>query len=331
MGLDEFDRIKKYFRPLASNERGALKLLDDAAVLPVEDTSKIVISADALVEGIHYFGEEEADLIAQKSLRTNLSDMAAMGAAPWVYTLSLSIGPIVRGGLDQWLGSFVKGLKKDQNKYDIGLVGGDTVIGSGPTVISITILGKANSGTIITRNGASVDDDIYVSGTIGDSAIGLKIIKEPINELAWSDQLYLKDRYYLPRPRVKLGMGLVGVASAAMDVSDGLIQDLEHLCSASNLGASINWPRLPLSKPVEHLLSKKIIPISVIANGGDDYELLFTAPKRLRARVAAIAKASGVVVTRIGHTNKGSGVRLLDETNSSINLIGTGFKHDEIV
>ena len=126
-------------------------------------------------------------------------------------------------------------------------------------------------------------------------------------------------------------MRLVGAASAAMDVSDGLIQDLEHLCSASNLGAIINWPRLPLSKPVEHLLSKKIIPISVIANGGDDYELLFTAPKRLRAKVEDIAKATGVVVTRIGHTINGSGVRLLDETNSSINLIGAGFKHDQIV
>ena len=328
MGLDEFDRIKKYFRPLASIERGSLNLLDDAAVLPVGDASKIVISTDALVEGIHFFGEEEVDLIAQKSLRTNLSDMAAMGATPWVYTLSLSLGPVIKGTLDQWLTSFVKGLKKDQDKYDVGLVGGDTVTGSGPTMISITILGRADPRGVITRNGASIYDDIYVSGTIGDSAAGLKIIKEPVNYLADSDQLYLKCRYYLPNPRVKLGQALVGIASAAMDISDGLVQDLGHLCSASSLGAIVNWPMLPLSKGVEQLLHKKTIPTSLIVNGGDDYELLFTAPKRLRTKVEAIAKASDVVVTRIGHMINGSGVSLLDKTDRLINSIGTGFKHD---
>ena len=328
MGLDEFDRIKKYFRPLASIERGSLNLLDDAAVLPVDDASRIVISTDSLVEGIHFFGEEEVDLIAQKSLRTNLSDMAAMGATPWVYTISLSLGPVIKGTRDQWVASFVEGLKKDQDKYDVRLIGGDTVTSSGPTVISITILGRADPRGVITRNGASVYDDIYVSGTIGDSAAGLKIIKEPVNYLTDSDQLYLKCRYYLPNPRVKLGQALVGIASAAMDVSDGLIQDLGHLCSASSLGAIVNWPMLPLSKGVEQLLHKKAIPTSLIVNGGDDYELLFTAPKRLRTKVKAIAKASDVVVTRIGHMINGSGVSLLDKSDRLINSIGTGFKHD---
>ena len=328
MGLDEFDRIKKYFRPLASIERGSLNLLDDAAVVPVDDDSKIVISTDALVEGTHFFGEEEVDLIAQKSLRTNLSDMAAMGATPWGYTLSLSLGPLLKGTLEQWVASFVKGLKKDQDTYDIGLIGGDTVTGSGPTVISITIIGRADPRGVITRNGASVYDDIYVSGTIGDSAAGLKIIKEPVNDLAHSEQLYLKERYYLPNPRVKLGRSLVGIASAAMDISDGLVQDLGHLCSASSLGAIVNWPLLPLSKGVKQLFQKKTISTSLIVNGGDDYELLFTAPKRLRNRVEAIAKASDVVVTRIGHMINGSGVSLLDNTDRLINSIGTGFKHD---
>ena len=328
MGLDEFDRIKKYFRPLTSIECGSLNLLDDAAVLPVDDASKIVISADALVEGIHFLGEEDIDLIAQKSLRTNLSDMAAMGATPWVYTLSLSLGPLLKGTLEQWVASFVKGLKKDQDTYDIGLIGGDTVTGSGPTVISITIIGRADPRGVITRNGASVNDDIYVSGTIGDSAAGLKIIKEPVNDLAHSEQLYLKERYYLPNPRVKLGRSLVGIASAAMDISDGLVQDLGHLCSASSLGAIVNWPLLPLSKGVKQLFQKKTISTSLIVNGGDDYELLFTAPKRLRNRVEAIAKASDVVVTRIGHMINGSGVSLLDKTDRVINSIGTGFKHD---
>ena len=146
--------------------------------------------------------------------------------------------------------------------------------------------------------------------------------------MADSDQLYLKCRYYLPNPRVKLGQALVGIASAAMDISDGLIQDLGHLCSASSLGAIVNMPMLPLSKGVEQLLHKKTIPTSLIVNGGDDYELLFTAPKRLRTKVEAIAKASDVVVTRIGHMINGSGVSLLDKTDRLINSIGTGFKHD---
>ena len=222
----------------------------------------------------------------------------------------------------------MEGLKKDQDKYDVGLVGGDTVTGSGPTMISITILGRADPRGVITRNGASVYDDIYVSGTIGDSAAGLKIIKEPVNYLADSDQLYLKCRYYLPNPRVKLGQALVGIATAAMDISDGLIQDLGHLCSAASLGAIVNWPMLPLSKGVEQLLHKKAISTSLIVNGGDDYELLFTVPKRLRTKVEAIAKASDVVVTRIGHMINGSGVSLLDKTDRLINSIGTGFKHD---
>mgnify|MGYP003977353235 FL=1 len=327
MGLDEFDRIKKYFKPLASAERGSLDLLDDAAVLPIGSASELVISTDALVEGIHYVGDEDASLIAQKSLRTNLSDMAAMGAAPWAYTLSLILDPLKKCSADQWLDSFVAGLQIDQNKYDVRLIGGDSVVGAGPTVISITIIGKLNNKGPLVRSGALQNDDIYVSGTIGDSAAGLQVIKGSLDFLDLSDQIYLKNRYYLPQPRVALGSALVGLASAAMDVSDGLIQDMGHLCSASGLAAVINWPNVPLSPPVITLLESKSISISAIINGGDDYELLFTAPSILRPDIEELSKKTEVPLTRIGYMTEGADVLLMDKENQLISLAGAGFKH----
>jgi thiamine-monophosphate kinase len=327
MGLDEFDRIKKYFKPLASLERGSLDLRDDAAVLPVGSDSELVISTDALVEGIHYVGDEDASLIAQKSLRTNLSDMAAMGATPWAYTLSLILDPIKKCSADQWLDSFVAGLQVDQNEYGVRLIGGDSVVGAGPTVISITIIGKLNNKAPLIRSGALQNDDIYVSGTIGDSAVGLQIVTGSLDFLDLSDQAYLKNRYYLPQPRVTLGMALVGLASAAMDVSDGLIQDMGHLCSASGLGAIINWPNVPLSRPVMTLLENKSISISTIINGGDDYELLFTAPSILRMDIEELSKKIEVPVTRIGYMAEGADVLLMNKENQLISLTGTGFKH----
>ena len=327
MGLDEFDRIKKYFKPLASAERGSLDLLDDAAVLPIGSDSELVISTDALVEGIHYVGDEDASLIAQKSLRTNLSDMAAMGAAPWAYTLSLILDPLKKCSADQWLDSFVAGLQIDQNKYDVCLIGGVSVVGAGPTVISITIIGKLNNKGPLVRSGALQNDDIYVSGTIGDSAAGLQVIKGSLDFLDFSDQIYLKNRYYLPQPRVALGLALVGLASAAMDVSDGLIQDMGHLCSASGLAAVINWPNVPLSPPVITLLESKSISISAIINGGDDYELLFTAPSILRPDIEELSKKTEVPLTRIGYMTEGADVLLMDKENQLISVAGAGFKH----
>ena len=327
MGLDEFDRIKKYFKPLASAERGSLDLLDDAAVLPIGSASELVISTDALVEGIHYVGDEDASLIAQKSLRTNLSDMAAMGAAPWAYTLSLILDPLKKCSADQWLDSFVAGLQIDQNKYDVRLIGGDSVVGAGPTVISITIIGKLNNKGPLVRSVALQNDDVYVSGTIGDSAAGLQVIKGSLDFLDLSDQIYLKNRYYLPQPRVALGSALVGLASAAMDVSDGLIQDMGHLCSASGLAAVINWPNVPLSPPVITLLESKSISISAIINGGDDYELLFTAPSILRPDIEELSKKTEVPLTRIGYMTEGADVLLMDKENQLISLAGAGFKH----
>jgi thiamine-monophosphate kinase len=327
MKMNEFDRIKKYFKPLASLERGSLNLSDDAALLPVQDFSKLIISTDALVQGIHFIGDESADLIGQKCLRANLSDMAAMGATPWAYTLSLILGSTPKNSPESWLKSFVVGLAKDQDTYDVRLVGGDSVVGFGPTMISITILGKTNKNGVLRRDAAGNNDDIYVSGTVGDSAVGLQIIKGSIKCLDNIDQGYLIDRYRLPQPRVELGVALVGVASAAMDISDGLVQDIGHICSESGLAARINWPSIPLSKSIKLLVDNQKVPISLVMNGGDDYELLFTAPIKLRGSIEKISRDTKTLITRIGRMAAGSNVLVLDNDERPIASMGTGFRH----
>ena len=226
-----------------------------------------------------------------------------------------------------WLKGFVAGLAKDQETYDVRLVGGDTVVGTGPTVISITILGRVNENCVLRRDGAHDNDDIYVSGTVGDSAVGLQILKGSIKCLDDLDQVYLIDRYRLPQPRVELGVALVGVASAAMDVSDGLVQDIGHLCSESGLAARINWPSIPLSKSIKLLVENQKIPISLVMNGGDDYELLFTAPIKLRNSVEKISRDTKTVITRIGCMAAGSNVLVLDNDERPIASMGTGFRH----
>ena len=327
MKMNEFDRIRKYFKPLASLERGSLNLSDDAAMLPVQDLSELIISTDALVQGIHFFGDEGADLIGQKCLRTNLSDMAAMGATPWTYTLSLILGSTLKNSPESWLKNFVAGLAKDQETYDVRLVGGDSVVGLGTTVISITILGKTNKNAVLRRDGARNNDDIYVSGTVGDSAVGLQIIKGTIKCLDNVDQVYLMDRYRLPQPRVKLGTALVEVASSAMDISDGLVQDIGHICTESGLAARINWPSIPLSESIKLLVDNQKIPISLVMNGGDDYELLFTAPIKLRGSIEKISRDTNTPITRIGRMAAGSDVIVLDNDERSIVPMGTGFRH----
>ena len=278
MGLGEFDRIEKFFKPLAAHSPGALGLSDDAAVLPVAGLAGLVISTDALVEGVHFRVDDPAELIARKALRTNLSDLAAMGAEPWVYTLALALGPLGGAPVDLWVAGLAAGLANDQEEFSIGLIGGDSVSTPGPVMVSITIFGKQGADGVLTRSGAAAGDDIYVSGTIGDAALGLKILSGALTGLDPETSALLVDRYHLPRPRVNLGMALAGCASAAMDVSDGLAQDLTHLCKASGVAGEISVKDIPLSRAAGLLLADGLASVEDICGGGDDYELLFTAP-----------------------------------------------------
>jgi thiamine-monophosphate kinase len=327
MGLGEFGRIDRYFKPLAAGFPGALGLGDDAAVLPVSALAGLVVSTDAVVAGVHFRTDDPADLIARKALRTNLSDMAAMGAEPWVYTLTLALGPSEADMADEWVARLAGGLALDQETYGIHLIGGDSVSTPGPTLLSITIFGRQAGAAVLRRSGAREGDDIYVSGTIGDAALGLKLLNGEIAPGDPASAAELVGRYHLPRPRLRLGLALVGCASAAMDVSDGLVQDLSHICAASHAGGVIRWPDVPLSGPARRSLDGGAASIGDILAGGDDYELLFTAPRSAQDEVARRAGAAGTAISRIGRIEAGSGVSVRDQDGRLVPLARLGYRH----
>jgi thiamine-monophosphate kinase len=288
----EFARIAQYFRPLAGP--GALALGDDAAVFIPPQGRELVVAADAMVSGVHFLPDDAPALIARKLLRTNLSDLAAMGAAPLGYLLTVSVP---RGTDESWFAGFSAGLAADQVEFGIHLLGGDTTSTPGPISLSLTILGSLAPGTALRRNGAEAGDDIWVSGTIGDGALGLLAAKR---ELADPDG-FLSDRYHLPQPRLALGLALVGIAHAAMDVSDGLVQDLSHICRASGLAAEIRSIDVPLS-PAARAANR----LELCLTGGDDYELLFAASPAAADQIRAVSRATGIAVTRIGTFRPGA-------------------------
>jgi thiamine-monophosphate kinase len=327
MGLGEFGRIDRFFKPLAAGFPGALDLADDAAVLAVSGLTGVVVSTDAVVCGVHFRPDDPADLVARKALRTNLSDLAAMGAEPWVYTLTLAAGPGSAQETDAWAEALASGLAEDQALFGIHLIGGDSVSTPGPTWLSITIFGRQDPGRVLKRSGARSGDDIYVSGTIGDAALGLKILNGDIADASQGEAAALIDRYRLPRPRVGLGLELAGLAGAAMDVSDGLAQDLGHICAASGVAAELLAPDVPLSEAARGLLSAGRATLEDILGGGDDYELLFTAPQSARAALAEAAARAGVPIARIGRIVDGSSVTVRDGDGRVVPLRRLGYRH----
>jgi thiamine-monophosphate kinase len=239
--LGEFQLIAKYFAPLSANAEGAFGLTDDAASVRLKEGRELVVTVDALVEGVHFFAEDPAREIAQKGLRVNLSDLAAKGAAPEGYLLSLSLPSWVDDG---WLAQFASGLAFDQTRYGISLIGGDTTSTPGPLTLSITALGSVEEGRMIRRSGAKPGDLVFVSGAIGDAGAGLTVLKGEGGALSASDREFLIGRYRLPEPRLALGRHLVGTASASLDISDGLVADLGHVAETSGVRV-VGEPRPP--------------------------------------------------------------------------------------
>ena len=328
MTLGEFERIDKYFRPLAVNSLGALNLADDAAVLPVSELSGLVVSTDAIVEGVHFLPDDPADLVGRKALRTNLSDLAAMGACPWAYTMTLALGTSARVAPEAWLAALAAGLGSDQSIYGIGLVGGDSVSTRGPTILSITVFGKVGAKGVLSRSGASPGDDLYVSGTIGDAYVGLKVLSgELVGSVGELEGADLISRYRLPEPRVSLGIDITECANAAMDISDGLVQDLGHLCRASGVSAVVKFDDVPFSSSVRGLFEAGTVSVEDLLSGGDDYELLFSAPNSAREQIARRANAAGVVVSRIGFCGAGEGVSILDSAEQVLSMRRVGYRH----
>lgn len=288
----EFALIARHFRPLAGE--GALDLLDDAAVLDLPAGRRLVIAADAMVEGVHWLPDDPPGTVGRKLLRVNLSDLAAMGAAPLGYLMTTSFA---RAVTEAWIAGFARGLAEDQRAFGLSALGGDTTSTPGPTCLSLTILGTVAPGAVLTRAGARPGDEIWVSGTIGDGALGLRVLR---GELPGDAEGYLARRYRLPEPRLALGQAIAGLARAGMDVSDGLVQDLGHLCRAGGCGAAIEAAAVPLSPAARALLARDPALLPALLTGGDDYELLFAAGPADAGAVQARAAAAGVAVTRIG-------------------------------
>lgn len=315
----EFGRIARLFRPLAAGLPGARGLLDDAGVLAVPTGRDLLVTTDAMVEGVHYLPGEPADRLARKLLRVNLSDLAAMGAVPLAYTLTTALPK----DLDpRWLDRFASGLAADQALWGCALLGGDSVSTPGPPLVSLTLFGHAAPGGAVPRDGARPNDRVWVSGTVGDAALGLIAARDGIAGLSPADADALTDRYHLPTPRLALGAGLVGRASAMLDLSDGLFGDLGHLCRASGgrasgVGAEIAQTALPFSPAARAALALQPALAETALAGGDDYELLFTAGPEHDAALADLAARTGTPLTAIGRITDGGGIRLHDAAGRS--------------
>jgi thiamine-monophosphate kinase len=322
--LDEFALIATYFEPLARSSPGSLGLLDDAALLNVEPGRTLVLAADMAVEGVHFAESDPPALIGRKVLRYNLSDLAAMGAAPLGYLLTLAMP---KGRSSDWVAALAEGLAQDQDEFRITLLGGDTSATPGPAALSITVVGSVGPGEALLRSGARPGDAVFVSGTIGDGTLGLRSAKGPLGALSAAERTYLEDRYRLPRPRLDLGRALVGVASAAIDVSDGLIADLGHVCEASGAGTVIEAAEVPLSPEARHAVSAGEASLAELLTGGDDYELLFCVPVDRLDAIDGLVRAGNVAVTRIGVIGEGSGVQVLGEDRKALSFEGEGYRH----
>jgi len=265
----EFALIARHFAPLAGP--GALGLGDDAALLDPPPGRQLVLAADAMVAGVHFLPDDPSETIGRKLLRVNLSDLAAMGAAPLGYLMTLALP---RGLPDAWLAAFAAGLAADQRAFGLTLLGGDTVGTDGPLTLSLTIIGHVAPGQALRRVGALPGDLLCVTGTIGDGALGLRVLRDGLADA----EGHLARRYRLPEPRLALGQALAGAAHAALDVSDGLVQDVGHLCRAAGCGAIIDAAAVPLSPAARACVTADPALLSVVLTGGDDYELAVAMP-----------------------------------------------------
>jgi thiamine-monophosphate kinase len=325
MARGEFETIAALFAPLTRGHPAALGLKDDAACLRLSARDELIVTADALVAGVHFFDGDPPDDIARKALRTNLSDLAAKGARPVGYFLSI-MRP--RGWTDARLAAFARGLAADGAAFGIPLLGGDSTSTPGPFSVAITALGTMRRGKMLRRDGARDGDDLWVSGSIGDGALGLLVASEKLKKLAASRRAALLLRYRVPQPRLALGQALVGIAHAAMDVSDGLAADLGHICRASAVGATVELDAVPFSTAVQAAIRLDGKLRAAAISGGDDYELLFAAPPSARAAVLKASRKSGTPVARIGHfSGRRPVVRIVDSQSRVLRLAQAGFTH----
>lgn len=322
--MDEFTLISELLAPLSRGEPGALNLTDDGALIAPAEGRCLVMTKDMLVAGVHFLADDDPGLIARKLLRVNLSDLAAMGAAPRAYLLGLALPNSVGEG---WLRGFVEGLARDQAAYDITLIGGDTVSTDGPFTASLTALGEVRAGHELRRVGAVAGDLVFLSGSLGDAALGLAVLTGALKGLDDDAEAALRDRYHLPRPRLDLGRRLYGLARGLIDVSDGLIADLGHICTASGVGAEIDAPKVPLSVAARAALDLDPDLLATVLGGGDDYELLFSAAPGAVGQIADLAGELDLPITAIGRIAGESGVVVRDKNGLPMEIESSGWRH----
>jgi thiamine-monophosphate kinase len=320
--------IAAYFRPLATHP-GALKLTDDTALLSPPAGHDLVLTADAVIGGVHFFPEDEADMVAKKALRVNLSDLAAKGAKPIGFLLTLALPKSVP---ETWVELFARGLGSDAEQYECPLLGGDSVRTTGPIAISITALGSVPANTMVRRSGARAGDAVVVTGTIGDAALGLELRDAVTAAKRWKlDNKYsyqLMRRYLLPQPRNVLAEAIRLNASAAMDVSDGLVGDLIKLCAVSGVSADIDVAQVPLSEAATSVVASEAAAIEKVLTGGDDYEIVCTVPQGRLADFRAAADAARVPVAEIGRvTAAKTPPRFLGRDGKPMQFKQTSFSH----
>lgn len=322
----EFDIIKRYFAPLAT-EKGAFGLEDDAA-----SVAPYIVTKDVLVEGVHFLSKDPLDLVARKALRVNLSDLAAKGARPVGYLLGC-VWPL--GVKEEAIASFARGLAEDQEAFRLSLLGGDTTAHGAkgaPLIISVTMLGAPAGAGVTRRNGARAGDDLYVTGTIGDAGLGLRALTGAIKPGVPS-RAFLAGRYRLPAPRLAAGSALAGLASAAIDVSDGLLADAGHIAATSGVAIEIVADKIPLSPAAQSWRDAQAnarAAIADLAGMGDDYEILFTAPQARRRSIELASQVTKTSIVRIGSVTRGRGVQLLSDSGETIEAPTRGWDHFKV-
>ena len=318
--------IARYFRPLAKHP-GALGLGDDAAVLTPPEGCDLVLTTDGVIAGVHFFADDAPDMVARKALRMNLSDLAAKGATPLGFLLSVALPAATD---EAWIAAFAAGIGEDAERYGLPLLGGDTDRTPGPASVSIAAFGAVPRGKMVRRSTAKPGDSIIVTGTIGDAALGVLLRRDAKLAARWrlteAFAAYLQQRYLLPQPRNVLAEAVQQHASAAMDISDGFAGDLAKLCRASKVAAEIDVARAPLSDAARAAVAADAAAMETVLTGGDDYEIVLTLGPDKLAPFRDAAERAGVAVTEVGRIAAGEGARFLRD-GKALTFARASFSH----
>lgn len=324
-GLSEFELIETLLMPLAAAAPGAFSLSDDAAMLPeLPSGEAFVVTKDALAIGTHMLPSDPPGDMARKALRVNLSDLAAMGAKPVGFFMSLCLG---RETDETFVTRFVEGLSQDVDAFSMPLMGGDIIRHDGEFIVTITAIGAVAKDSVLRRNSARPGDSLWVTGTIGDGALGLLAARDEIPDLSAEEQAYLVQRYRIPQPRVSVGQHLVGLATACIDISDGFVADVAHVCKASGVGCRIEASSVPLSAAAREVVALNDGLWTTVLTGGDDYELAFAVPRSREPQFKALMNDLETSVSPIGSFENGSEVAVTGPDGQALTLAQLGYRH----